>query len=1097
MKLFTCRELAICKISIFTIFLVLINFNSYSQNFRFDHLTTDQGLSQGTVNCIFQDKKGFIWIGTNDGLNCHDAYSFKVYKHNSEDSHSICGNIITAIAEDSSSNLWITTWNNGLSYYNRKLDKFINYKHLGEGSGSLIGNNLKRILVSHNGYVIIGSVGDGLKIYSPKQNKFLTYKHVEGNNSSLSDNNIYSIVEDSDDKFWIGSGSGAVDLFDLKSGVFKKYIFMNDLQHHTSEIGISLVKDNSGSLWISTNGNGLVKLNPTSNQITVIEKETLGKICTSLTMYQNYIMVGTDGDGIYIFDTKTNLLKQIINDPSDSYSLSNNAIYCLFTDKSGSLWTGNFQGGINFYNPSKYKFKCYTQQIGKTNSLSNKSVLAIFQDSEHRIWVGTDGGGLNLFNPLQNSFIHYQANNKAGSDISGNVVKSIFEDHKGNLWIGTYANGLNLMERKNNRFKHFLNTKDKSSSLAYNNVWAIYEDSKNNLWIGLMGGGLDLMDREKETFKHFRHITDNSQSISSDNVKVIFEDKLQNLWIGTEGGGLNLLNRESGLFKKYQNLPNDKTSLPDDDIRAINQDHLGKLWIGTTNGIVNFDYRSQKFNTPDFNKLLPNKIINGILEDQAGNLWISTNKGLSCYNPGNNKFRNYTKSDGLQGNDFNYTALFKSPFTGELFFGGTNGFNSFLPSEIIENQSQPEVAFTRLYISGKEVSVGDTINNRVILENTLPETQKIELTYRENLIEIEFAALDYIASDKNLYEYKLEGVDNDWIKTTAKKRLATYMNLDPGKYTLKVRASNSDGLWSNKEATLKIIILTPWWKTLFFRIFILICILGGLLQAYRIRIKSVEIQKNKLEEAVDNRTGELKKMIIIIRENSKNLFKTGHLLNEKAGLLYEGVKNQNHTALQIENTLGEVTVHSRKNTDNAENANIISSKTLNQLDGIKDAVKKNIKEINYICDKITVLEDIFRQTNLLSLNASIEAARAGEQGKGFAVVANEVRKLAERSKIASFEIMTSAKNGANVSEGSGKIILGFIPDIQKTIILIRDISTASIEQRDFIEQINSKLKELLTTIDQHNRIAKDISEVAKEIDILAKDLNSQVTAINL
>ncbi len=1072
-----------------------------SQEYRFDHISTDQGLSQATVNCIFKDSKGFIWIGTNDGLNCYDAYSFRAYRHNPNDARTISGNIITSIAEDSCSNLWIATRNNGLNYYNRKKDKFTRYTHINSDTSSLSSDNIKKVTVARNGTLLIGTLGAGLNLLLPGEKKFIAYTSRSDDKTSLSNNYVYSIVEENDGKFWIGSDAGSVDLFDPKTGIFKKYVFKEDYRNSSSDIGVSLLKDKSGDLWIGTNKNGLYKIKANNGQIVVlsgkgITKDLNDKIFTSFAAFQNQIVAGTDGTGIYFLDESGNLLLNLVNDLGNMLSLSNNAIYCLFSDDEGSLWTGNYQGGINLYNPTKYKFRVYTQQTGKQNSLSNKSVLAIYQDKKQRIWVGTDGGGLNLFHPDRSTFEHFMADGLENT-ISGNVVKSIFEDHQGNLWIGTYSNGLNRMNADSRRFRHYASGKGDPSGLTMNNVWAVFEDSKNNLWIGLMGGGLELMDRISGTFTHYRHSETDPKSISSNNVKVIFEDNRKNLWIGTEGGGLNLFNPSSGSFTRFVNILDDKTSIIDNDVRALFQDHQGILWIGTSNGLANFDYEAQTFSTPEFNIALPNKIINGILEDDQHNLWISTNKGLSCYSSENQMVRNYSISDGLQGNDFNYTAQFRSPYTGEMFFGGTNGFNVFKPDEILYNTFIPKVAFTRLYISGKEINTGDTLNKRVILKDILSETRKISLSRKENFIEIEFAALDYIAPEKIQYKYKLEGVDEDWIITSAKKRLATYMNLDPGKHILRVMASNSDGLWSDKETTLEMVIIAPWWKTRLFRVFMLLSIMGALFAAYQTRMKSVRHQKRKLEKAVESRTSDLKQVIEVIREKCENLFNTGSILNEKASFLHDGVKNQGFAADQIKSSLNDITEHSRKNSDNAREADVISKKTLEQLDGIKQAAEKNIREIDVICDKIGVLEDIFRQTNLLSLNASIEAARAGEQGKGFAVVANEVRKLAERSKSASFEITNSAKNGAEVSQTTGKVILGFTQDVQKTIDIIREISHASIEQRDFIEQINVKLSDLLHIINQHSQVASDISDTAKEIDTLAKSLNSQVATIKL
>jgi ligand-binding sensor domain-containing protein len=1088
-------------ISCLVIFCFTLGFQSFSQEYRFDHITTDQGLSQATVNCIFRDSKGFVWIGTNDGLNCYDAYSFKVYRHNPGDPHSISGNIITSIAEDSSSNLWIATKNNGLNYLNRKTNVFIRFQHTEGDASSLASDHVKKVIVARSGKAIIGTLGSGLSVYFPDKNKFVNYKSISGNQQGLSSNTVYSIVEEGNDQFWIGTDAGSVDLFDCKKGTFRKYVFKNDYKTGGGDIGVTLLNDGAGNLWIGTNKNGLYKLDVKSGKSSSVDISGLGnlqdRIVTSFALYQKQIFAGTDGNGLYVIGEDGRSVKNLAYDPGNPLSISNNAVYCLMTDDAGSLWTGNFQGGMNLYNPSKYKFKSYTQQFGTPNSLSNKSVLAVFQDRNRQLWIGTDGGGLNLFHPGQNSFEHFLASKSDPGALSGNVVKSIFEDHLGNLWFGTYSNGLNQMVPGSRHFRHYVSNAGNTTSLAMNNVWVIYEDSKNDLWLGLMGGGLDLMDRDKGTFRHYRHSESDPRSISSDNVKVILEDQYKNLWIGTEGGGLNLFNRAKGTFVHFVNIPDDRASLPDNDVRALYQDHNGILWVGTSNGLVSFDYKTKKFKTPGFSAALPNATINGILEDNGHHLWISTNRGLTRCNAETGVINNYTVSDGLQGNDFNYTAQYRSPYTGEFFFGGTNGFNVFKPDEISENTCIPQVTFTRMYISGKEVDQGDTVNHRVILTSTLPETRKLVLTHRENFFEIEFAALDYIAPEKVQYRYKLEGVDKEWIMTSAKKRLATYMNLDPGKYTLKVNATNSDGIWSDKEAIMTVVMRAPWWKTWFFRLLVIAAAVGGGIAVFRVRMKTIEHQKKKLEEAVESRTSDLKQVIAMIREKCEKLFTTGNILNAKAEVLHDGAKNQSYAAGDIEHSLHDITEHSKKNSDNAEHANVISNKTLEQLDGIKQAAEKNIEEIGAICDKTKVLEDIARQTNLLSLNASIEAARAGEQGRGFAVVASEVRKLADRSKSASLEITALATNGSEVSQSTGKTILGFIQDVQQTIEIIREISRASIEQRDYIEQINAKLEDLLNIINQHSQVAVDISEVAKEINVLAGSLNSQVSEIDL
>lgn len=1080
---------------------LLFSINAVSQDFKFDHITTDNGLSQGTVNCVYQDSKGFIWIGTDDGLNLYDAYSFKVYKHNPDDSLTISGNVITDIKEDKDGNLWIGTRGNGLNYYNRRTDNFIHFQANLENSAALSANNIKQLYIDKQGNLVIGTLGGGLVVLNIKTKIFKVYHHIETDNSSLSDDFVYSILEASDGKLWVGAESGALDLFDIEKGTFQKFKFKDEFKKVKGNSGTSLLKDHAGNIWIGTNDNGLFCFNPVTLQITEYKtnygpKGLNNAIITSLFEKDNQIYISTDGGGINVLNPATGEFRYLVNDPSNPFSLSSNAIYNIYYDRAGTLWIGTFQGGANYYNPYKYKFKHFTCRLGCAKSLSNKSVLAIYEDKAHNVWIGTDGGGLNLFNP-EKGFESFQNNPKDAASISGNVVKSIFEDHLGNLWLGTYANGLNLMDRKTRKFKCYLNRKDDPHSLAQNNVWVIYEDRNNNLWIGTMGGGLDRFVPEQQIFIHYVAGTNDSKSLSSTAIKTIFEDSKGNLWVGTDGGGLNLFNTKSNTFTWFQNSSKVKTSIANNDIRALFQDSKGTFWVGTANGLSVLNYSDMTFSNPEINNLLPNKVINGILEDAAGNLWISTNKGISRYNIAKQIIRNFDVKDGLQGNDFNYTALFKNTTTGEMYFGGTNGFNVFRPEEIVDNTVKPEVVLTQLRITGKAVEVGDTLNGRVILENQLMETPKIVLSHYENVFEIEFAALNYVSPKKNQYEYMMEGVDKSWVKTTADKRVASYMNLSPGKYTFRVRASNNDGQWSEKEANLTVKILAPWWQTWLFRIFVGLVIITALYFIYKIRMRNVARQRLELERAVELRTNELKHIIRMIKEKSEKLFNTGEILNNKAVELSSGADNQIYAASQIEVTLSEITGISRKNTENAENANRITYNTLTEIDEIKNAAEKNVKESLAICDKIMVLEDIFKQTNILSLNASIEAARAGEEGRGFAVVAGEVRKLAERSKTASQEIVESAQNGSKVSEDSGKIILGFIPDILKTVELTQKISQASITQRDAIENINDKLKDFMGIISQHTNVAKEISMISSEIDKLAKSLNDQVADIDV
>ncbi|HEX2934534.1 MAG TPA: two-component regulator propeller domain-containing protein [Bacteroidales bacterium] len=1061
----------------------------YAQEYKFDHITTENGLSQGTINCIFQDKKGFIWMGTSDGLNRYDAYSFRVFKPDPKDSLSISGNYITCLTEDKHGNLWIGTRNDGVNVYNPLTNKFKRYR---TGSGNTISSNaVKKIFIDNKGLVYIGTQGGGLNLLNPETNAVKTY--MASGSDGLSDNYVFQIIGLDDNKVCIGSESGILDIFDSQKGTFDHIVYKKDIKKIRDNFGTSLLKDKNGKIWVGTQGNGLFLIDINTRTVKEYDISLLkSNIISSLYEKDGRIFIGTDGGGINILEPSSGKVTFLLNDPGNPFSLSTNAVYCMYEDNAGTLWVGTYQFAVNIYNPYKYKFKHYTKQIGVNNSLSNKSVISIYADKADRLWIGTDGGGLNLFVPENNSFKTIANNPSDPRSISGDVIKSMLEDHEGNLWIGTYAHGLNLMDRKTNKCTRFIHNDNDPSSLANNNVWSIIEDSKKNLWIGIMGGGLDKFDPKTKTFHHYTTKEDDPHSLSAVTVKVIFEDKSENLWVGTELNGLNLYNPSSDNFTRFRYNPNDNNSVPNNDIRDIFQDSKGNLWVGTSNGIAMLNYKEMTFTTPEITKSLPSKVINGIEEDKNGNLWMSTNKGMVRYNPQTQALKCFDVKDGLQGNDFNCTSVFKNEVTGEMYFGGINGYNVFIPEEIKDNPIKPNILFTNLVISGKLVKPYDTINNRVILNSELSETDEITLSYRENIFEIEFTALNYVSPAKNQYEYMIEGLDETWHKTDANKRIANFMNLDPGTYTLRVRGSNNDGVWGDKEATLKIKVLAPWWKTWWFRLLVIAILGWGIYSLIKFRMKEMQQKRLDLENAVEARTKELKQMIRMIKEKSESLFNSSDMLNSKAADLARGADDQIKAASQIEGELSQVTDHSRKNSENAELANNITGKTLLQLDNIKEAAEQNIKEINAICDKIKVLEDIFKQTNLLSLNASIEAARAGELGRGFAVVAGEVKKLAERSKLASQEIVESAQKGSKVSEYSGNIILKFIPEVQKTGDIIKNISQASIEQRDSIENINNSLKHFLEVISEHTQVAREISEVSSELDVLAKSLNDQV-----
>ncbi|MEQ9023479.1 MAG: two-component regulator propeller domain-containing protein, partial [Pseudomonadales bacterium] len=495
-----------------------------------------------------------------------------------------------------------------------------------------------------------------------------------------------------------------------------------------------------------------------------------------------------------------------------------------------------FRGGVNVFSKYHAKFKLYVEVPGEPNSLSFNSVIALHEGRDGAIWIGTDGGGLDRLDQETGTFKHFRHSPTNRNTISSNVIKSIYEDRQGYIWAGTYAAGLNRYNPKTGRMVRYMPDADNPRSLGDRNVWAITEDYENDLWIGLLGGGLSRYNRARDDFEHYRHDPNDPQSIGGNLIVVFYEDKNRQFWIGTEEGGLSLFDKQNGTFRNFVHDPESTEGLLNNNVRALHEDRLGQLWIGTASGMNLMDIRTKEVTVAPVNAMLPNPVVNGIQEDDQGNLWISTNKGLSVYDVKKNTIQNFSKSDGLQGNEFNYSSSVRSKKTGKMYFGGLQGLNAFDPEEIKLSPFDPKVVITDLKVFDQSVSQKDSLNGRQIIDKALAQVSEVSFTHKENVITIEFAALDYTSPLQNKYRYMLEGFDESWVEVGAAKRSATYTNLDQGDYIFHVNGTNSDGVWSSNPRTLKITILPPWWATWWFRLLAVVVVISGGVYAYKWRV---------------------------------------------------------------------------------------------------------------------------------------------------------------------------------------------------------------------------------------------------------------------
>jgi ligand-binding sensor domain-containing protein/signal transduction histidine kinase len=862
-----CTIIALLKILFFS-------FNAFAQdrNLKFEHLTTKDGLSQSTITCILQDSKGFMWFGTQDGLNKYDGYNFTIFRRDPDNPASIKGSFVFEIIEDSKGNLWIGT-ESGLNLFDRANNGFVHYQRDVNDPNSLIGNEVRAVFEDSRYNLWIGTTGGGLNLFDRDNEKFIHYHHNESDPNSLSSNDIYSVYEDNRKNLWIGSMQGDLDLFDRENKVFHHYYYKNK-KLSNNEIW-NITGDRDSNLWICSYRSGLYKLSFPDNGESEfthymhddndVNSISGNAIFTVFEDSKERLWVGTENEGLNLFDEENNKFIHYRSDPFNDNSLNNNSIWSIYEDNTGNLWIGTHAGGINMIPRYGGNFSHYKHNPGDINSLSHNSVTCFYEDSRHNFWIGTDGGGLNLFNRKSETFIHYDRQN---SNLSSDAVLSVFEDSSGNLWIGTWEGGLNLFDRGHRNFIQY--TKE-NSGLASNTIFSIHEDKRGVLWVGTFFGGISYYDRNRNTFISY---TPENSNLSDENIRVITGDSYGNLWIGG-ALGLNMFIPESKMFFLYAHNESDDKSLSGGYVLSILEASDSILWIGTAEGLNKFDRKSQNFIQYHLKDGLPSDAIKGIREDEEGNLWLSTNKGLSRFNPETRKFKNYDVSDGLQDNEFYQCSHYKSE-SGEIFFGGVNGFNSFNPKDLIDNSYIPPVIITDFLIFNKPVGIGKNSP----LQTHISEAGEIRLSYRQSVISFEFAALNYISSKKNQYAYRLDAFDKDWNYVGA-KNTATYTNLDPGEYTFRVKGSNNDGIWNEEGTSVKVIITPPFWQTWWFRSITLSLVVMILFLIYYLKVSQIRRRNIILESLVKERTREINEKNTILIEQTEELNNTNTQLEER------------------------------------------------------------------------------------------------------------------------------------------------------------------------------------------------------------------------
>ncbi|MDN3547705.1 hybrid sensor histidine kinase/response regulator [Mucilaginibacter aquaedulcis] len=850
---------------------------------HFQRIGSRSNLSELNINAIFQDSKGFIWVGTRDGLNRFDGNKFKIFRNDVADSTSIGDNYINHITEDKNGDLWIATIGGGLNKYDRKKNRFYRYLHSDSNANSVSSNYIIRVAFDKNDNLWIANQKEGLDEYIPAQNKFIHYKFSSGKVKGLSDNYLRALFFDSTGKLWIGTTEGGLNLFDPQTQKF--IIFKHDEKDErsisSSKIN-SIFEDSNHRIWIGTEGGGINLFNRSAGTFKHFKNDPANKNSLSYNDVQTVaedtngnLWIGTENGGLSIFNPRNNTFRNHYQDDVDNSSLPSNSVDVILRDNVGNMWLGAFASGVSLYKKIKENFVHYKHN-SQPNFLSNNFVLSFFEDNENNIWIGTDGGGLNLFDPDTGNFTVFKHDEKSKNGIPGNFILTIKQDAKNNLLIGTWGDGFCIMDPKTRKFKSFKHNPADSSSLSGNNIYSILNTKENQIWVGTLGQGLNLYNPQTNKFTHFRHKANDPKSLSSDNINSLLQDSHGNLWVGTNDGGLNLFDKKAQTFTVYKH-DNSKNSLSNNTAVDLLEDHAGNLWICTFDGINRFDPKTGKFTALKTSDGLPNNYTYAVREDNSRNLWISTNSGLSRYNLDTKKFKNFTVDDGLQADEFKPHAALKS-HDGTMYFGGVNGFNAFDPDRIIESSYNPPLVLTDFQIFTKSVHVADKASP---LKQDITVTKAITLTHDQSVISFEFVSLDYASANKVAYAYQLVGFDKTW-NYVGSKNTATYTNLPPGNYIFKVKSQNSNGSWSRHELTLELNILPPFWLTWWFILLVLALIFVLIYTIYRVKVNAIIKQKARLEQQVSERTDEVLKQSEELRQQSDELKQQSEELKQQS-----------------------------------------------------------------------------------------------------------------------------------------------------------------------------------------------------------------------
>jgi len=807
---------------------------------RFEHLGVEQGLTQESVTSILQEHHGYMWLGTQAGLNRYDGYRMTVFKNDPANPHSILDNYILVLFEDAKGQLWVGS-KSGLDRYDPATQTFVH--HLAK-SGGAAGNLAVTAIASDGGQGLWLATSDGLQHFDTVTGQAQLLRHDAAVADSISDDRVATLARDEKGNLWVGTPSG-LDVMPAGAATF----------HHFASAGVqSLSPGSDGVLWVGTssglqawrmNGADLARLpmapaDALSDQrITALYRDQDGTL-----------WVGTFADGLKRRDPATGHFYSYAHDTLNPHSVGDNQISALYQDRTGTLWIGNWYDGVDRVDLASGGFERYTEYAGPLPSISNNKVRAITGAGDKKLWLATSEG-LTRLDLARGNVEIWRSGDRQAAGLPGNHLMSLDTDHQGRLWIGT-TTGLARRDPVSGVITPVILSAD-PNSLVIQHVLVARDGV---IWV-ISRAGLHRIDPQSGAVRNYTHDDADPDGISDGRLYALLEDRHGNLWLGSENG-LDRFDIASGKFRHYRHDLRQRDSLSHNRVHYLYEDPAGRIWIGTAAGLCMAEagadgephfrfYAASNGRAPD--------PVGAILGDDAGRLWISSTAGISLFDPSTGAFKDYTSKDGLIDGSYFIGSGYKAA-DGALYFGGLAGMTAFHPSRIHDNPHPPQVLITDFSIFNQSILAG-VPRTDVLAVGPIYRAKQLSLSYRDAVFSFEFAGMHHADSQRNRYAYQLEGFDPHWVMTDAGKRFATYTNLDPGHYIFRVKAANKDGVWSTETATLEVDIAPPFWRTWWFRLLALSLMLGGAVALFQIRIRMLVRQKQALEVEVGARTREL------------------------------------------------------------------------------------------------------------------------------------------------------------------------------------------------------------------------------------------------